>query len=226
MKKWKCTVCGYIHTGDEPPEKCPVCGADSSRFVLLEEATKPSDELQPAAVSSPAGTEEATGERQGLGPKGIRASMVNLVERIGPVLTRLHAHPVSVHIPNGVLPVGLAFLLGGAVMDCEALVKAGLYNLVVVLLAMPVVLLTGFNDWKQRYGANLTEIFIVKMACGGIVSAGCLAMVIALLARPELLLSVSISRRVFGFFGMITLGAAITAGYYGGKLVFFPPEKN
>ena len=23
--KWKCSKCGYIHTGKEPPEKCPSC---------------------------------------------------------------------------------------------------------------------------------------------------------------------------------------------------------
>ena len=23
--KWKCSVCGYIHEGKEPPEKCPAC---------------------------------------------------------------------------------------------------------------------------------------------------------------------------------------------------------
>ena len=23
--KWKCSVCGYIHEGSEPPEKCPCC---------------------------------------------------------------------------------------------------------------------------------------------------------------------------------------------------------
>ena len=23
--KWKCRVCGYIHEGDTPPEKCPLC---------------------------------------------------------------------------------------------------------------------------------------------------------------------------------------------------------
>jgi thiamine pyrophosphate-dependent acetolactate synthase large subunit-like protein/rubredoxin len=29
---WKCTVCGYIHEGDEPPETCPVCGVPASAF--------------------------------------------------------------------------------------------------------------------------------------------------------------------------------------------------
>ena len=32
MKKFVCTVCGYIHEGAEPPEKCPQCGADKSKF--------------------------------------------------------------------------------------------------------------------------------------------------------------------------------------------------
>jgi len=36
-KRWQCTICGYIHEGDIPPETCPVCGADSSQFILLSE---------------------------------------------------------------------------------------------------------------------------------------------------------------------------------------------
>ncbi len=36
-KRWKCIVCGYIHKGDEPPEKCPACGADRSKFVEIDE---------------------------------------------------------------------------------------------------------------------------------------------------------------------------------------------
>ncbi len=36
--KWRCTVCGYIHEGDEPPDLCPVCGAGSEKFVPVEEA--------------------------------------------------------------------------------------------------------------------------------------------------------------------------------------------
>jgi len=36
--KWRCTVCGYIHVGDEPPDLCPVCGAGSEKFVPVEGA--------------------------------------------------------------------------------------------------------------------------------------------------------------------------------------------
>jgi rubrerythrin len=35
MKKWKCTVCGYIHQGDEPPANCPICGASREKFVQV-----------------------------------------------------------------------------------------------------------------------------------------------------------------------------------------------
>jgi nitrite reductase (NADH) large subunit len=34
-KKWKCLVCGMIFEGEKPPKICPVCGADSSQFVEI-----------------------------------------------------------------------------------------------------------------------------------------------------------------------------------------------
>ena len=36
MKTWRCSVCGYIHKGDSPPEKCPNCGADRDKFGEVE----------------------------------------------------------------------------------------------------------------------------------------------------------------------------------------------
>lgn len=35
MKKWRCTVCGYIHEGDHPPDNCPICGAPAEKFELI-----------------------------------------------------------------------------------------------------------------------------------------------------------------------------------------------
>jgi len=32
MKKWVCSVCGYVWEGETPPEKCPVCGVPGSKF--------------------------------------------------------------------------------------------------------------------------------------------------------------------------------------------------
>lgn len=33
MKKFICSVCGYVHEGDTPPEKCPQCGAAANKFT-------------------------------------------------------------------------------------------------------------------------------------------------------------------------------------------------
>ena len=33
MKKFVCTVCGYIYEGEAAPEKCPVCGVGSDKFM-------------------------------------------------------------------------------------------------------------------------------------------------------------------------------------------------
>ena len=33
MKKFVCTVCGYVHEGNEAPEKCPVCKVPAEKFA-------------------------------------------------------------------------------------------------------------------------------------------------------------------------------------------------
>ena len=36
-RKYRCTVCGYVHEGDGPPEQCPVCGVDAELFEVEDE---------------------------------------------------------------------------------------------------------------------------------------------------------------------------------------------
>ncbi len=33
MKKFVCTVCGYVYEGEAAPEKCPVCGVGPEKFM-------------------------------------------------------------------------------------------------------------------------------------------------------------------------------------------------
>ena len=33
MKKFVCSVCGYVYEGDAAPEKCPVCGVGADKFT-------------------------------------------------------------------------------------------------------------------------------------------------------------------------------------------------
>ena len=47
MKKtWRCIICGYVHTGEEPPESCQICGAGREEFEL--------DTVAPVPVSQAA----------------------------------------------------------------------------------------------------------------------------------------------------------------------------
>jgi len=32
MKKFVCTICGYVHEGEAAPEKCPICKAPAAKF--------------------------------------------------------------------------------------------------------------------------------------------------------------------------------------------------
>jgi len=33
MKKYVCTICGYVHEGDAPPANCPQCNAPAEKFT-------------------------------------------------------------------------------------------------------------------------------------------------------------------------------------------------
>ena len=44
MKKFVCIVCGYIHTGDAPPDICPICKVGSDKFKELSDDLNWADE--------------------------------------------------------------------------------------------------------------------------------------------------------------------------------------
>lgn len=46
-KRWLCTVCGYVHDGDEPCDCCPICGATSELFEIYEQPASPAAPKQP-----------------------------------------------------------------------------------------------------------------------------------------------------------------------------------
>ena len=39
MKAWQCVVCNYIHKGNAPPEKCPVCSVPATKFKEIDEVS-------------------------------------------------------------------------------------------------------------------------------------------------------------------------------------------
>lgn len=44
IKIWRCTVCGWLHQGETPPEHCPRCGAPAEKFELLDMSRFEGDE--------------------------------------------------------------------------------------------------------------------------------------------------------------------------------------
>ncbi len=38
MKLFRCSACGYVHEGDDAPERCPKCGAPKEKFAAIDEA--------------------------------------------------------------------------------------------------------------------------------------------------------------------------------------------
>ncbi|WP_020678183.1 NADH peroxidase [Geopsychrobacter electrodiphilus] len=36
MKKFVCTICGYVHEGDTAPDCCPQCNAPAEKFALVD----------------------------------------------------------------------------------------------------------------------------------------------------------------------------------------------
>ena len=47
-RAWKCSVCGFVHRGPEPPDWCPVCGAARENFEPYVDAAAPAVKAETA----------------------------------------------------------------------------------------------------------------------------------------------------------------------------------
>jgi hypothetical protein len=213
VKKWECTVCGYIHEGEEPPETCPVCGADRSKFVeiVAEENGEKQSKIDPSKPETEANVSDAP--ETTLEP-------LSKYGRIYRLMVKHHVHPISVHIPNGVLPVSVLFIFLAVIFKFTGLSQAAFYKLLVVVLSMPLVFFSGIIVWQKKYNGAMTSLFIAKMICGGVVTLTAMVLVLWSIVDPGVLTLTSAHLVAFLFVSLIMLGGAVTAGFLGGKLVF------
>ncbi len=220
MKKWKCTVCGYIYTGEEPPEKCPVCGADKSKFVEETEEQKPEEK---ASSADPAESGQAAGEDEagpGAGADDGEPPPEGKARDFGATIVRYHAHPIAVHIPNGALPMTFVFALLALLFGSPALEVAAICNMAFILLAMPAVLYTGYVSWQHKYNGARTDVFLTKIVCGALVTVLALLLLCWWVIDPAVARNGGAPGWIFLLLNLLTLGFAIIAGLMGGKLVF------
>lgn len=197
MKKWKCTVCGYIHVGAEPPDECPVCGADSSMFEEMVE-------VPPV-------------EQEAVSPVEKDAGLPGILVKL---ILENHLHPISVHMPNGIVPAAVLFLFLAVGLKMSSFEVPAFYNMVFVLLAMPVVLLTGFVEWQKHYKGARTAVFFTKIICGFVVLVSLTVLVVWRIGNPEVAGPESSARWIYFLLHLIVLAAVGLAGKLGGKLVF------
>ncbi|MDJ0623851.1 MAG: rubredoxin-type Fe(Cys)4 protein [Desulfocapsaceae bacterium] len=210
-RKWRCTVCGYIHTGDAPPANCPICGVDSSFFEEVTDS-ETSDEVPEEII--PAAEETIQAERPV--PAQQAPKQFGL---LGKLIINHHLHPISVHTPNGVLPIVLVFLALGMFFSYGALEKASFFNLIVVFLSMPAVLFTGYVAWQMKYRGAFTTIFKVKIVCAAIVAVLTSILVFWRIIDANIAFSGDTGSWIYlGVVG-VDLAAAGVAGHIGGKLV-------
>jgi len=198
MKKWKCTVCGYIHHGEEPPEKCPVCNAPKEKFVEIEDESN--------NVEMPV--------------RGETDKPVSRIDALFILMSKHHVHPMSVHIPNGVGPVSVIFVVLAVVFNFTDLTQAAFYNLFFIVLTMPLVLFSGYVEWQKKYNGAVTKYFLTKILCGAVVLSAAIVLVIWYIIDPEVTGAISAKRWGFVFVNFIMLAGIGVAGFIGGKLVF------
>ncbi len=207
MKKWECTVCGYVHEGEEPPEKCPVCGAEKEKFVEVN------------------ASEEANGQAQVEGVEGASAAVVppgpsTILEKVTALILDNHLHPISVHGPNGIVPVAVAFFVLALLFNSTSLEAATYFNLIAVLLSMPLVLATGYLTWQKKYKGAMTSLFKIKIIAGIAATVILFGLVVWRMIQPDIFTNGTSDRYLFLGWSVLLLAAVGVAGHLGGQLVF------
>jgi rubredoxin/uncharacterized membrane protein len=219
MKKWKCSICGYVHKGDAPPEICPVCGADKSKFTPVEPDTPGSTKdtnINQGTQTTDSSNEQADGTEKIFK----RVNFIDKYPNFTRLLTNYHFHPITVHIPNGVLPLSVLFTILAVIFNNSSLAIASKVNMIFVLLSMPLVLFSGYIDWINRYQGKMTKAFKIKIWCGISITILTFIIVIWRFIQPNILSHGFEHNTLFISINFVVLILAAIAGFYGGKLVF------
>lgn len=215
MKKWECSVCGYIHEGEEPPLECPVCKADKEKFFEIELSEE---------VVSQVELEKDLGEISAT--ESYAKNESTILEKVTALILEKHLHPISVHSPNGIIPVAVAFLFLVVVLQFSGLENAAYYNMIAVLLSMPLVIVSGYVTWQKKYMGAKTSVFKIKIAASCVATSTLFGLIVWKTLQPDVLLIDSSDRYLFLMWSLILLAAVGIAGHLGGQLVFGKKSKK
>jgi len=196
QKRWRCTVCGYVHRGETAPDVCPVCGVGPEKFELL--------------------PDEAEGEPASAAPKGLLQEMID----------SFMPHAVMAHFPNALLPTLALFLTLYLLFGIKTLDHGIYLLLVMVPLFAAATLGTGIYSWRRHYDGAKSQIFHRKLILGVCLVLICFEMLLLRYNNPQLLSSLGVSSCFFLALCAAALFCVTMLGHYGGMLVFGRVEKN
>jgi rubredoxin len=196
-KQWRCTVCGYIHTGGQPPEICPVCGVDASKFELV---------VDEAESTTPEPTSGILGFTQEMWETFV-------------------LHAVAAHFPNGLLPAAALFFTLFFIKGVESFETTAFHLVALCVLVTPVVFISGIRDWQAKYGGVPGGVFYKKIMLAAImlilgIAAVTLRAVVGSWDGLGPWGQIVYLSLVAGMLGCVTF-----LGHYGGQLVFMNHKK-
>lgn len=214
MKNWECSVCSYIHEGEEPPLKCPVCKADQDKFSTIK-ASK--ETARPVELES---STQLTKDAGDASTADLSQDQHTMLGKATGLILKNHLHPISVHSPNGMIPVAVIFLVLAVLVQSPSLDSAAYYNMIAVLLSMPLVLVTGYTTWKRKYNGAKTSVFKIKIAASCVATAILFGLIVWKTVQPDVLTTASSDRGLFLMWSLLLLTSVGIAGHLGGQLVF------
>jgi len=136
-------------------------------------------------------------------------------------LEGVYLHPMFVHFPQALFPVGLVFFLLYLATGRQGFEEGAALVTAAGALAAPVTTATGFLDWRWKYKGYLTPVFRIKIA-GAFVLVALSAAAAALRAALPQVAALPLSGAGWLYAALLAACAAdcVILGYYGGRLVF------
>ncbi len=114
----------------------------------------------------------------------------------------------------------MVFLALFLVFNLAGMETAAYYNLVVVLISLPLVIFTGYLEWQKRYRGARSAIFIIKILCALFILAGANILVFWKVLDPGVIAPDSPMKWIYLGVAGFMLACVGLAGHLGGKLVF------
>jgi len=136
------------------------------------------------------------------------------------LMVKHHLHPISVHVPNGMLPFTVIFIMLATIFDLDIFYKVSFVNLAAIVLTLPVVLFTGIVEWQIKYGGKFTKVFKQKIFAATATAVLTIVLLVWCILSPMNTDTPNSVRYTFALIALILLIPTAIAGNIGGKLVF------